>query len=324
MLHAASQDLPCLAEIGYRPRELFDTELAGRLLGYPRVALGTMLEEVLGFRLAKEHSAADWSIRPLPTEMLKYAALDVEMLIELRDALADQLDAERARPSGRGRSSPRSRPLPRRRRGSIRGGAPRASTRCAPGVRSPSSASSGRSATRWPARPTCRRAGCCADQAIIEAARAEAGKVPPTGRPQLDRISGFHARNARKHSARWQAAVLRARELDERDLPEVAGATATGGPPPAHRWAERDPAAAARLAAGRETVSALATANRLPAENLLPPDALRRLAWEPPAPATPEAITATLTGFGARPWQAELTAGPLAEAFAAATEAAAG
>ena len=139
-----------------------------------------------------------------------------------------------------------------------------------------------------------------------------------------DRISGFHARNARKHSARWQAAVMRARELDERDLPEVAGATASSGPPPAHRWAERDPAAAARLAAGRETVSALATENRLPAENLLPPDALRRLAWEPPTPATPEAITATLTGFGARPWQAELTAGPLAEAFAAATEAAAG
>ena len=94
VLHAASQDLPCLAEIGYQPRELFDTELAGRLLGYPRVALGTMLEEVLGFRLAKEHSAADWSVRPLPAEMLKYAALDVEVLVELRDALAAQLDEQ--------------------------------------------------------------------------------------------------------------------------------------------------------------------------------------------------------------------------------------
>ncbi|MGH3267054.1 MAG: ribonuclease D, partial [Trebonia sp.] len=73
VLHAASQDLPCLAEVGYRPGTLFDTELAGRLLGYPRVALGTMLEEVLGFRLAKEHSAADWSVRPLPAEMLRYA-----------------------------------------------------------------------------------------------------------------------------------------------------------------------------------------------------------------------------------------------------------
>ena len=50
-----------------------------------------MLEEVLGYRLAKEHSAADWSIRPLPAEMLRYAALDVEVLTELRDALAEQL-----------------------------------------------------------------------------------------------------------------------------------------------------------------------------------------------------------------------------------------
>jgi ribonuclease D len=323
VLHAASQDLPCLAEIGYRPRKLFDTELAGRLLGYPRVALGTMLEEVLGFRLAKEHSAADWSIRPLPTEMLKYAALDVEILTDLRDALVDQLDAEgktewAAQEFAAIVAAPPPPPRidPWRRTSGIHK------------VRTRRSLAVVREL--WQERDEVAREAdlsprrVLADQAIIEAARAEAGKVPPVGRPQLDRISGFHARNARKHSARWLAAVLRARELDESELPEVAGATATGGPPPAHRWAERDPAAAARLTAGRETVSALATANRLPAENLLPPDALRRLAWEPPTPATPEAVSATLTGFGARPWQAELTAGPLAEAFAAATEAAAG
>ena len=51
VLHAASQDLACLAEVGYRPRNLFDTELAGRLLGYPRVGLGTLVEEVLGLTL---------------------------------------------------------------------------------------------------------------------------------------------------------------------------------------------------------------------------------------------------------------------------------
>ena len=71
VLHAASQDLPCLAEIGFRPRRLFDTELAGRLLGYPRVALGTLVEEVLGFHLEKGHSAADWSVRPLREELLR-------------------------------------------------------------------------------------------------------------------------------------------------------------------------------------------------------------------------------------------------------------
>ena len=88
VIHAASQDLPCLADLGYRPRLLFDTELAGRLLGYPRVGLGTLVEAVLGLALEKSHSAADWSTRPLPEEWLRYAALDVEVLVELRDALA--------------------------------------------------------------------------------------------------------------------------------------------------------------------------------------------------------------------------------------------
>ena len=91
VLHAASQDLPCLSELGYRPRLLFDTELAGRLLGYPRVGLGVLVETVLGLSLEKGHAAADWSTRPLPAEWLRYAALDVEVLIELREALGQVL-----------------------------------------------------------------------------------------------------------------------------------------------------------------------------------------------------------------------------------------
>jgi hypothetical protein len=118
---------------------------------------------------------------------------------------------------------------------------------------------------------------------------------------------------------RWTAAVLRARGLEDPELPEVAGTGAVPGPPPTHRWAERDPAAAARLAAAREAVATLAAARRLPVENLLPPDALRRLAWEPPTPATGEAVAGVLRGYGARPWQAGLTADLLATAFAAAS-----
>jgi ribonuclease D len=317
VLHAASQDLPCLAEIGYRPRELFDTELAGRLLGYPRVALGTMLEEVLGFRLAKEHSAADWSVRPLPAEMLKYAALDVEVLTELRDALAGQLaeqgktDWARQEFAAVADAPPAApRPDPWRRTSGIH----RVRTRRALGV----------VRELWQARDEIAREAdlsprrVLTDQAIIDAARAEAGKVALTGRPQLDRIGGFHARNARKYTDRWVAAVLRARELTDAELPEVTGGGMVPGPPPAHRWAERDPVAAARLAAAREAVRELAEAHQMPVENLLPPDALRRLAWEPPVPATAGVIGATLTGYGARPWQAELTAAPIAAAFAAA------
>src|SRR5207302_507279 len=94
VLHAAGQDLPCLSEVGMRPNRIFDTELAGRLAGYPRVGLGPLVEEVLGFALEKGHAAADWSTRPLPEPWLRYAALDVEVLVELRDALAATLEEQ--------------------------------------------------------------------------------------------------------------------------------------------------------------------------------------------------------------------------------------
>jgi ribonuclease D len=252
--------------------------------------------------------------------MLKYAALDVEVLTELRDALvlqlAEQGKTEWARQEFAAIAAappPAPRADPWRRTSGIH----KVRTRRALAV----------VRELWQTRDEIARDAdlsprrVLSDQAIVDAARAEAAKPPPTGRPQLDRISGFHARYARKYSDRWAAAVLRARELDDAELPEVAGVAAAPGPPPAHRWAERDPVAAARLTAAREAVGALATAHRLPVENLLPPDALRRLAWEPPSPATRETVAAALTSSGARPWQADLTAGPLAEAFAVATEA---
>jgi len=315
VLHAASQDLPCLAEIGYRPRRLFDTELAGRLLGYPRVALGTMLEEILGYRLAKEHSAADWSLRPLSQEMLRYAALDVEVLAELRDALAEQLaeqgKAEWARQEFAAQAcapppQPRSDPW-RRTSGihKVRSRRGLAVVRELWGVRDTIAQDADLSPRR-----------ILTDQAIVEAAR----QLPLT-RPQLDKINGFVARNARRHGAQWLAAVRRARELPDGELPEVTGTAAVAGPPPAHRWSERDPAAAARLTAAREAITALAAEHGLPTENLLAPDAVRRLSWEPPYPATPEVVAELLASYGARPWQTELTSAPLATALA---EAAAG
>ena len=92
ILHAATQDLACLAEVGLVPTKLFDTELGSRLAGLPRVGLGAVVAELLGLHLAKEHSAADWSTRPIPQDWLVYAALDVELLPDLRDALAAVLE----------------------------------------------------------------------------------------------------------------------------------------------------------------------------------------------------------------------------------------
>jgi len=91
VFHAASQDLPSLRELGLEPTSLFDTELAARLLGWEKFGLAAVAERTLGVRLAKEHSAADWSKRPLPEEWLNYAALDVEVLLPIRDILHEAL-----------------------------------------------------------------------------------------------------------------------------------------------------------------------------------------------------------------------------------------
>ncbi|MDN6158171.1 MAG: HRDC domain-containing protein [Brevibacterium sp.] len=91
VIHSATQDLPCLQERGMKPAALFDTELAARILGWEKFGLAAVAERTLGIRLAKEHSAADWSKRPLPEEWLNYAALDVEVLLPIRDILHEAL-----------------------------------------------------------------------------------------------------------------------------------------------------------------------------------------------------------------------------------------
>jgi len=308
VIHAANQDLPCLADLGYRPPQLFDTELAGRLLGYPRVGLGTLVEAVLGLALEKSHSAADWSTRPLPEEWLRYAALDVEVLVELRDALARQLaeqgKAEWARQEFAAvlnAGPPAPRPEPWRRTSGIH----RVRNRRGLAVVRELWLERDRIARRRDLSPT----RVLPDAAIVEAARSL-----PAGSADLAGIAGFNGRGARRHTAEWLRAIGRARDQPERALPAVSARTGDG-PPPAHRWTERDPDAAIRLTAVRAAVVALADEHHLPAENLLPPDAVRRLAWQPPEPASAEAVAAALAGYGARPWQVELTSRPIAGAL---------
>ncbi len=308
VLHAASQDLPCLAELGYRPRQLFDTELAGRLLGFPRVGLATLVETVLGLSLEKGHSAADWSTRPLPTEWLRYAALDVEVLVELRDALAERLDEQGKTEWARQEFAavltakpPGPRPDPWRRTSGIHR------------VRS----RRGLAVVRelWQERDRiAREQDLSPGRVLPDAAIVEAARKLPVKPADLVAIPGFTSRGARRHTQEWLRAVRGAQGHEEHALPEPVLHTADG-PPPAHRWAERDPDAARRLTAVRTVVAALADEHGLPAENLLPPDAVRRLAWEPPDPPHPEDIAARLAGYGARLWQIEVAATPIAGAL---------
>ena len=313
VIHAASQDLPCLADLGYRPRLLFDTELAGRLLGYPRVGLGTLVESVLGLALEKSHSAADWSTRPLPEEWLRYAALDVEVLVELRDALAQQLaeqgKAEWARQEFAAVLSAQPtgpRPEPWRRTSGIH----RVRSRRGLAIVRELWLERDKIARRRDLSPT----RVLPDAAIVEAARSVPGESG-----DLAGIAGFNGRGARRHAPEWRRAVGRARAQSDRALPAVS-ARPNDGPPPAHRWPERDPEAANRLTAVRAVVAALADEHHLPAENLLPPDAVRRLAWQPPEPVSQDSIGAALDGYGARQWQVDLTSLPIAKALLRITE----
>jgi ribonuclease D len=309
VLHAASQDLPCLAELGFRPRALFDTELAGRLLGFPRVGLGALVESVLGWTLEKGHAAADWSVRPLPEELLRYAALDVELLVELRDALAVMLAAQGKTEWARqefaavlAAKPPGPRPDPWRRTSGIH----RVHSR------------RGLAIVRelWEERDKiARRRDLSPGRVLPDTAIVEAARSLPGSQADVTELPGFQGRGARRNGAAWQRAVQRVRGQADHNLPGPA-MPPPEGPPPTHRWQERDPAAARRLAAVRTVVAALADEHTVPAENLLPPDAVRRLAWQPPEPQDPHAVAADLAAHGARPWQVELTALPISKALA--------
>jgi ribonuclease D len=307
VLHAANQDLPCLAELGLRPRRLFDTELAGRLLGYPKVGLGSMVETVLGFALEKGHSAADWSTRPLPEEWLRYAALDVELLVELRDALHEELsrqnkltwaEQEFAAILDTPPKPPRADPWRRT------SGIHRVRNRRALAV----------VREVWEARDRIARdrdlspGRVLPDAAIIDLAAA----LPRTP-AELGELSTFRSRGPRRHTAAWLRAVSRARELPDDELPEHS--VPSDGPPPAHRWAERDPEAAKRLTAVRAVVAALADEHNLPTENLMQPDHVRRLAWSPPDEIVDTTVAAALRSYGAREWQLDLVVLPMVKAL---------
>ncbi|GLF97782.1 ribonuclease D [Streptomyces yaizuensis] len=309
ILHAATQDLPCLRDIGMVPAGLFDTELAGRLAGFPRVGLGAMVESVLGYALEKGHSAVDWSTRPLPEPWLRYAALDVELLIDLRDALEKELDRqgklEWARQEFDAIVS-----------------APPAAPRKDPWRRT-----SGMHKVRrrrqmavvrelWTARDAvAQRRDVSPGKVLSDGAIIEAALAVPVSVQALTALPGFGHRMGRRQLEQWQAAVERARALPESELPQPG--QALNGPPPPRAWADKDPAAAARLSAARTAVSALAERLNLPQENLITPDTVRRVCWEPPAEHSEAAVGAALAALGARPWQVELVAPLLARAVAA-------
>lgn len=309
VLHAATQDLPCLREIGMVPARLFDTELAGRLAGFARVGLGAMVEKVLGYALEKGHSAVDWSTRPLPEPWLRYAALDVELLVDLRDALEAELLSQ-------GKLD-----------WALQEFAAIATAPPAPPRKDPWRRTSGMHKVRrrrqmaivrelWTARDgIAQRRDISPGKVLSDTAIVEAALGMPQSAQALAALPGYGHRMGRRQLEQWQSAIERARALPDTELPQHG--QPLNGPPPPRSWADKDPDAAARLSAARAAVTARAEELDLPQENLLTPDTVRRLCWEPPAEASEPAVAAALRAYGAREWQIDQTSALLTAAMAA-------
>lgn len=308
VLHAADQDLPCLAELGMRPPKLYDTELAGRLAGFTRVNLATMVSELLGLQLMKGHGAADWSKRPLPDEWLNYAALDVEVLLELRDAVAAVLDDQGKTDWAMQEfehlrtyeAAPTRRDLWRRTSGIHK-------------VRNPQALAAVREL--WTTRDHIARRRDIApgrilpDTAIINAATAD-----PDSIEKLTALPVFGGARQRRSAQVWLDALDRARHTT--DLPDSA--EPMNGPPPPSRWARRKPEATARLEAARAGLSALSERVSVPSENLVTPDVVRRLCWDwKPVTDIAAAVEEFLVAAAVRPWQRDLVVPVLTAALAA-------
>ncbi|GAB1338482.1 hypothetical protein ACE1SV_50720 [Streptomyces sp. E-15] len=268
-----------------------------------------MVEGVLGYVLEKGHSAVDWSTRPLPEPWLRYAALDVELLVDLRDALEKELDRQgklewalqefdaiATAPPAEPRKDPWRRTS----------GMHKVRRRRQLAVVRELWETRDRIAQRRDVSP----GKVLGDAAIVEAALALPGNVHA-----LAALNGFGHRMGRRQLEQWQAAVDRAKGLADSALPQP-GQPVTGPPPP-RAWADKDPAAAARLSAARAGVTALAERLGMPQENVISPDTVRRICWEPPTPADERTVGAALAGYGARPWQAALVTPVLVEALSA-------
>jgi ribonuclease D len=314
VLHAASQDLPGMADLGLHPPDLFDTELAGRLLNVPRVGLSAMTEQFLGVSLAKSHSAADWSKRPLPDTWLTYAALDVELLLDLADLLQAELAAANRTEWAREefaalREAPAPQPQPDR-------------WRRTKGLKATTPRSLAVARELWTARDElAAQLDRTPSKVLSDAAIAGAAAKPPQNLDEVKALPGLE-RERPDRQRRWLAAVGRALQLPEDQLPpRRAPSTA---PPDPRSWDRIDPELAAGYQRVKLALTALADELEVPRENLVPPKVVKESVWalfQPtngsglrPLPDVAQ-VTSALHDAGARPWQIGLTAEVIALAL---------
>ncbi len=310
ILHASTQDLPCLRELGLNPQKLFDTELAGRIVGLPRVGLGALVESLLNIGLAKEHSAQDWSIRPLPEDWLNYAALDVELLIELKGEIEKLLQA-----AGKERWA--------REEFAAILAAPPSPKRIDPWRRTTGIHKVKRRQqlavvkALWEARDDLAAhldisPGRIFSDLAISTVALSCESAPILTKRDLEKVLKPIGLRARwfENTPRWLKAIAAALELPEDELPPLR--LKSDALPPIKLWRDRFPEAYIPLSHARHEMSLKAAELEIPVENLLSPELIRQIAWRRPAEAD---IATILRELGARPWQIEIAQPILAKAL---------
>ena len=313
ILHASTQDLPCLRELGINPVKLFDTELAGRIAGLPRVGLGPLLESIMGVLLAKEHSAADWSARPLPKEWLTYAALDVELLVELRNHMYKILEDAKKLPWALEEFA------------SILK-APPAPPRVDPWRRTSGMHKIKRRdqlaviKSLWIARDEiASQQDIAAGKLLNDSAIVELAIAVPTTKKEFEkclRPLGLRARWM-ENLQLWLDSIASAVALPEDQWPSMR--TNADTLPPIKLWRDKFPEKFAPLSHARAAIELIAEENQIPVENLITPEHVRRVCWKPPVGATStlsvSLVESALSELGARQWQIDLVAPSLAAAL---------
>ena len=332
MIHDAVQDLPGFAQIGLKPQALFDTEIAARLLGLHRFGLAAVTEHYLGITLAKEHSAADWSYRPLPRDWRNYAALDVELLIELerllledlkrhgKDEWARQEFAYTLREGVRPRAG---HPVPWMRISRI---TTLSRDRRGLAVAKALWEERDRLARRYDIAPGL----LLSDAAIIEAAQRK-----PRNAREFRLIRSLNER-VRMHTGGeqdkmferyapiqravkpnvWKTVIQQALALPADQWPSMPPAPAdsqANAPRSMKVWSARHPERYERLQAVRHVINQIAEDTRTPAEMIVKPQIIRNLCWTDDPGGRD--VAEFLTQQGARPWQVSLIAASVSRAI---------
>lgn len=297
VVHAAPSDLPSLAMLDLLPARLFDTELAGRLAGFDKVNLAAMTEQILGVELAKGYGAEDWSTRPLPETWINYAALDVELLLELSEAMSEILDAAGKLEIAEEefdhiRDAHRDAPEEPTWRG-LKGVAT---------LRRPEQLAVARHL--WTVREDIARSDDRAVSRVLPTkVLVDMARQLPAAGSDLRRVRGAERIRGNK-AAFWLAEIAAARSTDRSTWP--ARESAGEGVPSRSSWPNVDPESWDLLTAIKEDLEDLSEEVEIPVENLLRPALLRAATWRTAGDGTihsTEQLRSYLAQREARPWQ---------------------